>query len=128
MILITQLASQTLHTTIDTDSLYPVLKSLFSLSHSGSKISLEMVQTGLLLASWEYSQDKLQEAWMTIGVAVRMAQSLRIHELIRIPLPKTGKIDEKERLVEEMKRCVWWCVVIIERCVSSLYNSHDCDY
>jgi hypothetical protein len=112
VILISQLSPTAPHT-FELEQLHPLLKGNFSLQSSTDKLSVELIQTGLLLASWEYTQDRLREAWMTIGVVVRMAQALRLHETVSMQL--SSYLDDTKKAEEETKRCVWWCVVIIER-------------
>jgi hypothetical protein len=47
------------------EQLYPTLKSIFSLLQSTGKISVELVQAGVLIASWEHCQALHRDAWLT---------------------------------------------------------------
>jgi hypothetical protein len=47
------------------EQLYPTLKSIYSLLQSTGKISVELVQAGVLIASWEHCQALHRDAWLT---------------------------------------------------------------
>lgn len=105
------------------EELYLILKSIFSLLQSTGKVTLELIQLGVLIASWEHCQALHQESWITIGGCIRVAHILGLHTCVRqVP---TG--DESDKVGFEVTRCVWWCVVVLERsaipdrlCVSGL--------
>lgn len=118
--LIAQLVSHPSTTKEHRYDLYPTLKSIYSLLQSTGKVSRELIQAGILIASFEYCQGLLQEGWMSIGACVRMAQILGIQASIRNPLPK----EQDSRKVLEIERCMWWGIVVVERCVSVLCPSH----
>lgn len=96
--------------------LYPTLKSIHSLLQSTGRVSHELIQAGILISSFEYCQGLFQEAWMSVGTCVRMAQILGLQESIRKPLPK----ERDSRTMLETERCVWWAIVIVERYVQHL--------
>lgn len=104
---------------LSTHEIYTTLKSIFALLQSTSNVSIEMVQIGLLLSSWEWCQDLQQDAWMTIGGCVRMAQVLGLHRTVKEELPDS--IDE--RITMEFRRVLWWCCVVLERYALSPYHS-----
>ena len=111
--LVTQLSSQPSNVNVNVDELYPTLKSIYSLLQSIGKVSIELVQAGILIASYEHCQALHQDAWISIGACARMGNILGIHTLIRDSAPK----DTGSRSLFETKRCLWWAVVVLERCV-----------
>lgn len=98
------------------EELYSTLKSIFSLLQSTGNLTVELLQLGVLISSWEYCQAKKREAWLSIGSCVRMAQMLGLHSCTRQLPPDT----EVEKKWFENRRCVWWCVVVLERYSSFL--------
>lgn len=104
---------------LSTIEVYATLKSTFALLQSSSNVSVEIIQIGLLIASWEWCQDLQQDAWMTIGGCVRMAQVLGLHRSVKEELPKSVE----ERTIMETRRILWWCCVVLERCASSCFHS-----
>ncbi|KAG4436162.1 hypothetical protein IFR05_008366 [Cadophora sp. M221] len=98
--------------------LYPTLKSIHSLLQSTGKVSHELIQAGILISSFEYCQGLFQEAWMSVGACVRMAQILGLQESIRKPLPK----ERDSRTMLETERCIWWAIVIVERNINSVWK------
>lgn len=109
--LITQLVSEPAATSARRFDVYPTLKSIYSLLQSTGKVSYELIQSGLLIASFEYCQALLQDAWLTVGTCVRMAQIMDLRSSIR-----TSKSEESNpsRIVE-IERCIWWGIVVVER-------------
>lgn len=95
------------------EELYSTLKSIFSLLQSTGNLTVELLQLGALITSWEYCQAKKKEAWLSIGSCVRMAQMLGLHSFAK-QVPPHNEVD---RRWFENRRCVWWCVVILERYV-----------
>ena len=102
---------------IDIDSseslgeLYPTLKSVYSMLQSTGRVTLEIIQIGILLASYEHAQALHQNAWLSMGSCVRMSQVLGLHTLLQTPVPA----DREERIALESRRRLWWAVVMIER-------------
>lgn len=98
------------------DELYLTLKSIWSLLQSTGKVSLELVQLGILIAAWEHAQALHQDSWLTIGSCIRMAQVLGLHTCVR-QVPPEGD----EGIIFEARRCIWWCLVILERIINLEY-------
>ena len=115
MILISHLSSKisTIGEGNGKEDLYPTLKSIYSLLLSMGKISLELIQTGVIIAAYEHCQALHQDAWLSIGTCARMGQVLGLHHVIQQPVPK----EKEERAGFETKRCLWWGVVALERYV-----------
>jgi hypothetical protein len=117
MFLITQLTPQVNPDPLSDfgeQELYPTVKSIYSLLQSTGKVSMELVQAGVLVACYEHCQALHQDAWLSIGACVRMGHLMGLHTVLRKILP----IEQDERNMLEMKRCLWWGIVVIERCVS----------
>jgi hypothetical protein len=117
MFLITQLTPQVNPDSLSNfgeQELYPTVKSIYSLLQSTGKVSMELVQAGVLVACYEHCQALHQDAWLSIGACVRMGHLMGLHTVLRKMLP----IEQDERNMLEMKRCLWWGIVVIERCVS----------
>jgi len=118
MFLITQLTRQVNpnpSSNFGEQELYPTLKSIYSLLLSTGKVSMELVQAGILVACYEHCQALHQDAWLSIGACVRMAHLMGLQTELR-KMPPTGK-DERNML--DTKRCLWWGIVVIERFVFS---------
>ena len=97
----------------DLEEFYPALKSVYSMLQSTGRISLELIQTGVLIASYEHAQALHQNAWMSIGSCVRMAHVLGLHTFLQTPLP----VDIDDRVALESRRRLWWGIVLMERYV-----------
>ena len=92
-----------------------VLSCQLSKSPSDSHLStLMLCMAGLLIASYEHCQGFLQDAWLSVGACARMGQTLGIHSILRTPVPN----DAASQTVFEMRRCLWWGVVTLERYVA----------
>jgi len=101
--------------------LYPTLKSIHCLLQSTGNVSHELIQAGILISSFEYCQGLFQEAWISIGICVRMAQILGLQESVRKPLPK----ERDPQAMLETERCIWWAIVIVERNINSAWKKNE---
>lgn len=95
------------------EELYPTLKSMYSLLLSTGNVTVELVQAGVIIATYEYCQALHRDAWLSIGTTVRLGQVLGLHLLIKERMP----VEPENRPEFEMRRCVWWGVVVLERYV-----------
>jgi Fungal specific transcription factor domain len=93
------------------EELFIILKGIFSLLQSSSQPSTEIIQAGLLIASYEHCQALHLEAWLSIGACARMGYALGLHQNIKSLLP-TGEISRDSF---ETRRCLWWGIVVLER-------------
>jgi hypothetical protein len=110
VILIAHLSSKTIVRDKELPAkLYNAAKSLYSLVQSSGKTSLDLVQAGLNIAAYEHCQARGQEAWLTIGGCIRMAQVMGLHQTVKV----RGKDDPGVGF--ETRKCVWWSVVVLER-------------
>jgi Fungal specific transcription factor domain len=68
------------------------------------------VQCFALLSTFLASLNRLPQAWLLVGQAIRTAQDLGLH---RSPRPlNISKVDK------ETRRKVWWCVYGLDRCLA----------
>jgi hypothetical protein len=93
--------------------LYPTVKSFYSLLQSTGKVSMELVQAGVLIACYEHCQGLHQDAWLTIGACVRMGHLMGLQTILQKTLPE----EKNERDILETKRRLWWGIVVTERCI-----------
>lgn len=122
MFLITQLTHQVNPnpaSNFGEQELYPTVKSIYSLLHSTGKVSMELVQAGVLIACYEHCQAMHQDAWLSIGACVRMGHLMGLHTVLRKTLPR----ERPEQSILETKRCLWWGIVVTERCVHEIHCS-----
>lgn len=93
------------------DSLYYTIKCFYSLLQSSGRLSLELLQAGLLIATYEHSQALYEASVLSIGICARMGYALGLHRTIQpgIGMENTPKPDLEER------RRVWWGIFILER-------------
>ncbi|KUJ22123.1 uncharacterized protein LY89DRAFT_394604 [Mollisia scopiformis] len=96
------------------EEVYGAVKSIWCLLTGAGRVGLGLVRMGCLVAGWEFVQGMLGEAWGTVGGTVRMAQVLGLHGTVR-------RVGGEGDGVEE-KRCVWWCVVVLERIINQEFR------
>jgi len=95
----------------DLKQLYQTAKSMHSLLVSTGRGSIELVQSGLLLALFEHTQALHNASFQTIGVCARMGYVLGIHRTLSpntFPLAHHNEKDESQRLL-------WWGTIALER-------------
>jgi hypothetical protein len=68
------------------------------------------VQCFALLSVFLASLNRLPQAWLLVGQAVRTAQDLGLHRS-----PKLLKLSQVDK---ETRRKVWWCVYGLDRCLA----------
>lgn len=85
---------------------------MFALLQSTSEVSVELVQAGVIIAGYEHCQALHREAWLTIGGCARMGNVLGLH--LSLKEWESGKEMKEEW---EVKRCLWWGIVVLERYV-----------
>jgi Fungal specific transcription factor domain len=111
IILIVHLSSQIVEAAEIPRGLFPALKSMYSVLQSMGKFSIELIQAGVHIASYEHCQALGQDAWLSIGSCARMAHILGLHRTIKSYEP-AGEVPG-DRV--ETKRCLWWGIVVLER-------------
>jgi hypothetical protein len=113
--LITHLSSTSQGSLEDGARLYREVRRIWALLQGKKSVTLEIVQVGCMLASWEHAQDAGQEAWLTIGTCARIGYILGLHISVKAE-PPSGENSEDW----EMRRCVWWGIVVLEQSVTPL--------
>jgi hypothetical protein len=116
--LITHLSSTSQGSLEDGARLYREVKRIWALLHGKKTVALEIVQVGCMLASWEHAHDAGQEAWLTIGTCARIGYILGLHISVKAEPPSEENSEDWE-----MRRCVWWGIVVLEQSVSSPFLS-----
>jgi hypothetical protein len=113
VILMAHLSSRTTDRGAKHIELFRTLKNIYSLLQSTGKISIELIQAGLLVASYEHCQALSQDAWLLIGACSRMGEVLDLRQTITSHMPP----DEFSSDSFETRRCLWWGIVVLERYV-----------
>lgn len=85
--------------------LYYKTKQLFSLLQSADFMSIEMVQSALLITVYEYGHGFFQSAFLSVGICARMAHALGWHR----------ERDCSDEPILEEERRVWWGIHVFER-------------
>ena len=111
MFLISELSPPTRQGGDSPEELYFAVKSNYSLLQCTRELSIELVQSGILIASYEHCQGLHEAAWLSIGTCARMGYALGLHKLLR----KTLLEEEESGITSNIGRCVWWGIVILER-------------
>lgn len=73
----------------------------YSLLQSNGRVSLELLQAGLLIATYEHSQALYEASTLSIGICARMGYALGLHKTIH---PGTGSENMPKRDLEERRR------------------------
>ena len=113
--LVTHLCSTPATGNGDGDEVYHFVKSMFFLLQ-GQALTVELLQIGLLLVTWEHSQALHQDAWLSIGTCVRIGNVLGLHRCVR----RLNHEDGSEKGDWDRMRSLWWCIVLLERYVHLL--------
>jgi hypothetical protein len=85
--------------------IYYKTKQLFELLQSAEILSIEIVQSALLITVYEYGHGYFQSAFLSVGVCARMVQALGWHR----------KRESCDKSVLEEERRVWWAIRVFER-------------
>jgi len=93
------------------ESLYYTTKCFYSLLQSSGRVSLELLQAGLLIAIYEHSQALCEASALSISICARIGYALGLHRTIQ---PGIGSGDMPKKDLEERRR-VWWGIFILER-------------
>jgi hypothetical protein len=103
-------------------ALHKALRRLFWDPESMAQPTLPLIQSGVILSSYEYGQVTSDAAYMTICTCLGMGHVLGLnkpppgHEQIQLPLPGTWTPqDEGPR--------TWWAMIIHERYVPNIAAS-----
>jgi hypothetical protein len=91
---------------------YEIVKTRYWHLNASAAASIEMVQAGLLLASYEYGSGMIEACYGTIGLCARMGHWMGLHNQgMPSDLPK-----DSDAWLETAERCnVWWGIFIRDR-------------
>lgn len=78
---------------------------LYYIDHTATQLA--HVQCFVLLSSFLASLNRLPQAWLLVGQAVRIAQDLGLH--------RSPKLLALSNVEKETRRKVWWCVYGLDR-------------
>lgn len=110
---------------VEQQSLYLTARSLFAQVQVSCSPSLPLIQASLLLAVYEYTHGRPDDAFVTIAGTARMAYAAGIHACDRHQTPTihtTGdhNTDPDLLLQAEEAANTWWGIVVCERYVKFL--------
>lgn len=93
-----------------TSSLYLATKALFTQVQASAPLSLNLIQTGVIIATYEYANGRVQDAFASIGACARLGFAAHLH----LAHPTQGPdLDTNPQAEEEAN--TWWGIIICER-------------
>lgn len=90
---------------------YLTAKRFYSLVTSSGRISKELVQSGVLLALYEYGNAMADTAYVSVSGPARMALLLGYDKTVY----EDGNDGVASGVEAEEQRCIWWCIITLER-------------
>jgi len=95
----------------DQETLYLTTKMLFAHAQACVAISVDLIQAGLLIATYEYGHGLTNAAYISIGTCARMAA------VANLPTPQTHQVpsDDQSWFKREEEKNLWWGLLICER-------------
>ncbi|KAK6835030.1 hypothetical protein PG987_009724 [Apiospora arundinis] len=94
-------------------SLYMTTKSLFAQVQSTIPPSIRLVQAGMLIALYEYTQGEADQAFITISLCARLAYAARLHRSAGRCSDGWDRHGARPEALEASN--TWWGIVIWER-------------
>jgi hypothetical protein len=91
---------------------YRACKFYFTQFISMDEISVHLVQGGILLALFEYSHNIQNRALLTLGMAVQVACTLGLEDVVA---ERTEQTSGEMSLAEEEAVLTWWCLSLMSR-------------
>lgn len=95
---------------LDQETLYVTTKTLFGLVQASFSPSLHLIQATMIMATYEYANGKIHDAFASIGLCARMGYAAHIDNVH--PVQEMG---DEEYLEAEEKANTWWNILICER-------------
>ncbi|KAF5627018.1 hypothetical protein F52700_8501 [Fusarium sp. NRRL 52700] len=102
----------------DEKAMYRSAKQILSVLRAIDSPSIELIQCSILLAFYEYTNEDLGRAYVSIGDANTMALILHVG-------PGKYLEEEREAIIpyeEEERRCVYWSLFVLDRLVQTDYS------
>ncbi len=92
------------------DTVYHSTKAILSLVQSKVPMSVQLLQAELLVAMYEYSHSKPQQAYLSLGRCLQITKALEWHN------PVFWSIERQGSMPKDMKLCsiLWWAIVYID--------------
>ncbi|KAL1835711.1 hypothetical protein VTJ49DRAFT_6199 [Mycothermus thermophilus] len=92
------------------DAAYHTVKGTLSTVQSTVELSIPLVQSELLLALYEFTQNKPLQAYLSVGRCLHMTRVLGWHE------PAFWCVGNDIAKAKELKRCsvLWWAMVYVD--------------
>lgn len=106
------------------ESLHLTARSLLAQVQVSRSRSLPLIQAGLLLAVYEYSKGRPEDAFVTISSSIRMAYAAHINvpdgRRTQMACSPGQTIDSDLTIQAEEAANTWWGILVWERYVSAL--------
>ena len=92
------------------DTVYHSTKAILSLVQSKVPLSVQLLQTELLVAMYEYSHSKPQQAYLSLGRCLQMTKALEWHN------PNFWSAERQASMPRDLKlnSILWWAIVYID--------------
>jgi hypothetical protein len=90
---------------------YSTVKSAWSVFQNTNSPSITLIQTGLLLASYEHGQSLEEISRLTASACARMGYAMGLHKTLR----QDTEVGFSEKIPLETGRRVWWAIIALER-------------
>ncbi|EED24290.1 conserved hypothetical protein [Talaromyces stipitatus ATCC 10500] len=97
---------------LDQETLYLTTKSLFALVQASFPPSLHLIQASIIIATYEYANGRIHDAFASMGVCARIGYAAHIDSAIPVQGMEVGEYQEAEE-----KASTWWGIVIWERTI-----------
>ncbi|KAM0255740.1 hypothetical protein ACHAQJ_005494 [Trichoderma viride] len=105
------------------DPLYKMLKSNYWRMSTNMKVSIELVQAGLLLACYEHCSGMIDAAYLTLGMCARLGQWMDLDKKKDSGDPIHQETDAWFQNCEKIN--LWWGIVIRDRCLAIEHPVQD---
>ena len=96
---------------------YEAIKSFFWKLLDSGVSSLYLVQTGVIIATYELSHALQPSAHVTIGACALLAQSIGLHKSVENTKQQQSDGNSTSWIEIEEKRRTWWAILIVDRYV-----------
>lgn len=95
---------------LDRETLYVTTKTLFGLIQASFPPSLHLIQAAIIMATDEYANDRIHDAFTSIGLVARMGYAAHINNARPV-----SDMGDEEYLEAEEKANTWWSILVCER-------------
>ena len=94
------------------EPLYEIAKIRYWYLHGSAEASIELLQAGILLATYEYGSSMIEASYKTTGLCALQASWMGLHNQGR---PSDLLKDSDAWLENVERRNVWWAIIIRDR-------------